>query len=286
MREPKAHKTYPLLRELRRWQPRLRRGANSGRWAAWAESLQEHYGRIAIRHSALPLILAKQTALLARIDRWQHTALQFYPKINLAIGPILLRFGSSETPSPLVMHRLTTLMRAVSQSNRESIGGRRLRLSKPSVNGRNLDGRSGSDYSSNTSRLDVSGSLAQTALMTVFARAGAEDRGFGSASRYETALVQRSLLLVSRIANERRRIEESTRRDLVTRERQEFSKIVSRRIHDDAVAEATQGLRAATTGAMPSVTALPLDLESLTDQVVRSIDSRLVAHRERLGRVF
>ena len=289
MLEPKANKTNPLLCELRRWQPRRRRGAFSERWTALAESLQERYGRIAIRQSALPLILAKQVALLTRIERWQQTALQFYPKVNLAIGPILLRFGSGETPSTLVMHRLNTLMQSVPQWIRESIAGQTLRRGEPPVDGRNLDARSVSDHSSNTSRFEFSKPPVQTALMTIFARAGAGDQvhGSSSSSRYETVLVQRSLLLVSRIANERRRIETSSRRDLFTREHPEFSMITNKAVRNEVVFESPQGMQTgAAVGAMPSVTALPLDIESLTDQVVRSIDSRLVAHRERLGRVF
>jgi hypothetical protein len=41
-------------------------------------------------------------------------------------------------------------------------------------------------------------------------------------------------------------------------------------------------------GAMliPNGTNVPLDVEKLTEQVIRNLDSRLVAHRERTGRVF
>jgi hypothetical protein len=93
--------------------------------------------------------------------------------------------------------------------------------------------------------------------------------------------------LVSRIANERRRIEASSRRDLFTREQPEFAMIANKAVRNEAIFESPQVMRTGTAvGAMPSVTALPLDIESLTDQVVRSIDSRLVAHRERLGKVF
>jgi hypothetical protein len=35
-----------------------------------------------------------------------------------------------------------------------------------------------------------------------------------------------------------------------------------------------------------SGTNVPFDLEKLTEQVIRNLDSRLVAHRERTGRVF
>lgn len=297
MREPRANKTSPLVCELRRWQPRTKRGAFSVQWTAFAESLQERYGRTAIRQSALALLLAKPVALLTRLERWQHTVWQFYPKVNLAIGPILLRFESGEMPSTLVLHRLATLMRTVPMSNRESIAVHRLRWREPSVKGRNLDAGSGRDHSGNTPPPEFGGSLMQTPLMKVFARAGAAELGDGSSSRYGTTLVQRSLLLVSRITNERRRIEASSRREfftqeqrerreLFTQEQRELSVVVNRTVRQAAVVESPPGMQAGAAGAMLSGAASSPDIESLTDQVVRSLDSRLVAHRERLGKVF
>lgn len=60
-------------------------------------------------------------------------------------------------------------------------------------------------------------------------------------------------------------------------------KTVTNTIHEE-VFESPRAVKAGFAGISPSRT--PIDIEQLTDQVVRNIDNRIVAHRERLGRVF
>jgi hypothetical protein len=53
----------------------------------------------------------------------------------------------------------------------------------------------------------------------------------------------------------------------------------------EQVFESRHGTRDGAT-LVPNGTNVPLDVEKLTEQVIRKLDSRLVAHRERTGRVF
>jgi len=130
------------------------------------------------------------------------------------------------------------------------------------------------------------GSFLQTPLTRVFARAGAEGRDFGSLDqRYETLSLQRSLQLVKETIHERRRVEELVRRPVVMLPQRQTLKTVTNTIHEE-VFESPHSVNAGLTGMTRSPSLLPIDIDQLTERVVRNIDGRIVAHRERLGGVF
>lgn len=55
---------------------------------------------------------------------------------------------------------------------------------------------------------------------------------------------------------------------------------------DATVLQSPRGPRVGATGLAPGVVPSDLDIERLTEKVVRKIDDRILAYRERMGKVF
>jgi hypothetical protein len=97
--------------------------------------------------------------------------------------------------------------------------------------------------------------------------------------------------MVNRVINERKRYED-LRRTLVDREQLRLPRAVTNaEVESPLAVTPKRSAGAADPLAMsPNPThglaTFPIDMDRLTDQVVRTIDSRIIAHRERLGRVF
>jgi len=52
------------------------------------------------------------------------------------------------------------------------------------------------------------------------------------------------------------------------------------------IAQSPRGLKVGAPGMTPRAWSSSLDIDQLTEQVVRNIDRQIVAYRERMGRVF
>ena len=277
-----AHDSVALLLEPARWQPRRRPGDRSDRWTTWAQWLRTRHARIAIRHHAMGLVLAKsQMISLRQVERWQHTSARLLPRIQLSIGPILLRFGDAAT------RLLLALPGAKVEKN--SGGGTPVSADRSQRNGQTWflnqppsAASTGAGVPFRTSRAVLQTSLFQSPLMRVFDREG---KPASDLTRFEARLVQRNLQLVTRVLTERRRLEEDVRRHFVSREQR-----VTPAVNNNAMAENTvfESSRTTRTGTDRTTTpsGRPIDVEKLTEQVVRNIDSRIIAHRERTGRAF
>ncbi len=278
---PRSHDSVALLLEPARWQPRRRRADRSDRWTTWAQWLRTRHARIAIRYHALGLILARNQLISRRqIEHRHHHSARLLPRIQLSIGPILLRFGDAATRLPFALP---------GSRDEKSPGG----VTPESVD---RGQRNGQYWSSNqlqgaastgagvpfrTSRAVRQDSLFQSPLMRVFDRQG---KPASDLTRFEARLVQRSLQLVTRVLTQRRRLEEDARRHFVSREQRVTPAVNNNAIAENTVFESSRTMRTGTNGPTPS--GWPIDIEKLTEQVVHNIDGRIVAHRERLGRVF
>jgi hypothetical protein len=283
MPKPRAIKKGALP-ALSASQHRRRKAIRSDRWTRWARMLEQRHGRIAVRYRALAFILARNQAVSFRqIERWHHSSSQLLPKIRLSIGPVFLRylnkgmgslFGAPASKSfTWLSHRFNAEQHVKPHDSHQPSSESYLRTPADPYPPSQAAGH------------NFQNSLFQPALMRVFTRLDEVVQSSASTS-FETRLVQSSLQLVNRVTEERRRVEDS-RRSLASREQREYARVLRNARSPEAVVfESARALPAAPAGSAQARDAWSLDIERLTEQVVRSIDSRIIAHRERTGRVF
>ncbi|HEX5085206.1 MAG TPA: hypothetical protein VFY40_24480 [Blastocatellia bacterium] len=260
-----------ILQKLTPGERRKRSAAPHNRWLGWAQSLAGRHARVAESRRGLSLTFLRPAApLLFNCERWTRAAWAISPQINLSISPVLRSLqpigGDESTDRQMPERQRTTLLSGFNaDSGGKTIAGRR---GEPSPIGA------------------VEQIIRQSPLQRVFVRAMDEESG-GAAAAYriqrETLLIERSLRMTRRVVDERLRVEEPARRTLVARESRSAPRTTA------AVREtAMQSPRGALVGArgMMQAAAPPIDIEQLTDRVVRNIDSRIIAHRERMGKLF
>src|SRR5215471_18547479 len=69
----------------------IARTGNPSRWISWVQELRARWERIAYRRIGVPIILARSRVTeLTQINRWERTVHAWFPKINLAISPMLV----------------------------------------------------------------------------------------------------------------------------------------------------------------------------------------------------
>jgi hypothetical protein len=104
-------------------------------------------------------------------------------------------------------------------------------------------------------------------------------------ARFENRLSQSHLQLIHRITTERQR-NEDFRRSAISREHKTYPTATNIRSAESAAAESIRTSQAPPGWQQQTPDVWPMNMERLTDQIVRTIDSRIIAHRERTGQVF
>jgi hypothetical protein len=124
-------------------------------------------------------------------------------------------------------------------------------------------------------------------LSRVFKRA---EWGEAQRHRQTTALVREPLGLAQRVKEEKRRVEQQARGATVMQQRtqprpesfeRDKANSPSERRRSGGFDLASDAMAAAARAAPPA-----LNVQQLTDEVIRQIDSRIVAHKERMGKLF
>lgn len=288
---------FPLLQELRRWFIYPNWQTSPPRWTVWARALSERHGRVAGRHEALELALVRRLPLMQRVQqRWLVSSQRFFPQINLAIHPILHQ---------MIWREQTLLLPNAKTTETKSVELRRLIT-------RQVIGQPvflwPAAIPSAASRWTVEKSLHETSdkiLHQIFDHAlgralGKRDSQFRIPLQFvfqrlfrsdESILLKRSQsatltnvgTLVERLMRQSQRVEERAA---------EAATVVMRRppVVDRAPAMTGNQQTFVTTVAGQSWqqhTAPPpgINIEQITDRVVRQLDRRVVAARERLGKV-
>jgi hypothetical protein len=102
----------------------------------------------------------------------------------------------------------------------------------------------------------------------------------------ESLVTRRSRQILHRLLEERQRIEVLASRSLVMRQQQPAPAGAGTETAS-TVRQSPWGPRVGAPGMAPQATApAAIDLDLLTEKVVRQIDQRLVAYRERMGKLF
>ncbi len=278
------------------------------RWTTWAELLRQRHNRLALRHRNASFIFGKQqSGSFQQIERWHQATTRLLPLLRLSIGPVVLNFlnkgmrlfagpGSRlEQLRTTERHFTATTPAASTTENRHELTFRETRQST-SLERSNSLYRTLHDFQSYQS---------QSAFLRVFTRLNENFRWLGS-TRFETQLLRSNVQMVTRAINERKRLED-IRRSLAHSELLRLSRVVTHARSEEAktfesthttTTTARHTVQSAVT--LPGVTdrpatltntthglaTLPIDIDRLTDQVVSRIDGRIIAHRERIGKVF
>jgi hypothetical protein len=277
MRKPRPIKTSV-------WQPNRRRPAN--RWAVWAQIIRERHGRMPIRSRAPARVLAGNRAVIMKqVERRYFASANFRSYLRLSIAPILrcLNREIRSLSTASTWKKQTLLNRSFSQSptGREPSSNRELvrmnrwdshSIKHPGPPAPTVTNSSTNDYAS-------------SAFIRIFNRSKVSNEPGSDLRRFAAVTIRDGARLINRIVTERTRLEETARRSFVTRVNREAASAAKRAVSERTIYESSVNQSPGWEPPM-NQSGWPIDIEKLTEQVVRSIDGRIVAHRERIGRVF
>jgi hypothetical protein len=214
--------------------------------------------------------------------RWELRAWSLFPRINLAIRPILResvfktlssisrwQSDAAEKTQPHAQSRMTFAFAKTGAGERQQGQTAEARISRS---------------------FEYSNISMQTPLSRIFQRLAMREIETNTRMLFRSA----SLDITRRVVDERRRIEHYAKTETVTRQEQ-----ISRKVFEQAKEterKLTEQLAGASSGRFlpdmargtPPVSApsAAFTIEQLTEQVMKRIDDKIVAHKERMGRLF
>ena len=282
-----------MLAELTRWERWAATLEPVDRWTRWAEWLAGRRGRVDVKRAGAGMTLASRQGVPVPVaapvsmpvSRWERAAWTFAPQIHLAIQPILQQMAAPATTTT-------------------ALQGGRMPAASPALAGplsrRVPLARWGSEQSAGRAEAPGGGPrpavvplYADTPVRRVIARAMLEETGETEtvvrARATEALVLRESRRILHRVVEERKRVEQRVRHTGVVRESNNVGAASS-----PAVAGTVQGPMQAHSpwgpgAGGPGMAQVPMpravDIEGITDQVVRAIDHRLVAYRERMGQL-
>ena len=256
------------------------------RWTNWACNFRRCHERITRRAQGLRFILARTAAgIVQQINRWHRTVFATRQTIRLSIGPLIFQtenrgaFRALQQHAPMRFHWpwLSPAPAEIKELPAINAGKSREKSESAVAAGGGVPTAHGERRS---------GAFFDTPMNRVFARAAAAEGEPSSCfARHEVTNLRQTVKLVEH--TDRRRVEQLQRRLNLTLGRREVLTKTINQIQQETVFESPH-VRQAGSRALAAVheTAAAFDLDQLTDRVVRNIDSRIIAHRERMGRVF
>jgi hypothetical protein len=271
------------------------------RWSRWARSLGERHGRIALRHGLLAFTLAEGTRPISlRSQRWESYAWQLCPQINLAIGVVLrdtVRAGTSLLWSPPAQPELRHQIELRQAILPGDDGSDVRRQSRNGLGSHDRPHATGIEREQPPALRAIS-AMRSTPLGSVFSRL--DPPGAVIPSHQHLSAPAR-LQLARRVVEARQRVEVKPPSTTVVRQQQRITTTEAERgmitaqsrMSTNAPAESEVGQSAsllpdwrsnarARADAWPAAPAI--NIEQLTEQVVRQLDHRLMAYRERRGK--
>lgn len=257
-----------------------------GRWSGWARSMSGRHRQVVSKHRFVVMTLLHRTVpIYFSSRRWELKAWSLFPRINLAIDvrpqgfvfktSVLSRTAKAQRAQQIDQRELTRLVEKSlvlekARSNNNLKPGARMEpeVVKPSI-------------------LTVSDVSGRKALDRVFRRLKIHELE----TRTVGILRKEALNIVHRVTEERRRVEE--RRQMPTVLRQQRPASLSQEQMKELTGRTTNPVTTMDRfGSMTNANAMPpsampgIDLQQLTDHVIRQIDDRIIAHKERMGKLF
>lgn len=252
-----------------------------GRWTTWARSLSSGRRRIYSRHRAAVMQLLRPALPVYRSShRWELTALSFFPRINLAVSPILQQSRRSSEAGT----------RTLSMEFRNSLKSRVEQL----IQSRRVAPVETAELHSKNRAATVG----VPAYSKNYPPGAPLDRVFRRLTRADDQIATRALIkeesvkLVRRVVEETRRVERYGQTPMITRQDPVPGRIPASAKGTETkllaeLAELKKTTPNIAHGSSPmNAAAAQFTVEQLTEHVMRRIDDQIVARKERMGRVF
>ena len=298
-----------MLREILRWREMGRRASPSERWGNWAHSLAERYSHIFLRYHAPTRTLVLPMALLLRTERWQHQAWNLFPQIKLAINPVLREtvwktstlqiLPGTATKDFLRIDTLKDRLASAAQRDAATTGEtyahdytaqevaerwratEPLSLARPTMLDRKMTidrQKTGARESliADEPRAERTVANWPSPLSRIFKRMQAYEMQMPSS---RTLLAKESFQLIDRVVHKQVRIEHKVEQTTVVQQRKKEVAVT------DEIERSFQKSSLSRMGDAFDQSPV-INIAELTEQVLRQIDSRIVAQKERLGRSF
>lgn len=253
------------------------------RWTNWARALTERHERVMTRRGPLVMTLLEPLRMAVSISRRRENfGLSLFPRIRISIGPILQQLDREEFHSLIQKSSLTAV--GSHQALRSGPGPARfvsfIYNTNQTATVSNSATRNFSEANAVTEQHHELTELLQSPVARLFART---QRSYHAVTWLKKLLVQNeSQTIAERVVHEYSRVEHRRQRDLVIRKQ-------------SAPAAVTQAQQSALEQQFAPESAhnrfrpekpLEINVEQLTEQVIRKIDNRITAYRERLGRSY
>ena len=260
------------------------------RWTTWARSLAARHERFTARRQPLAMTLLEPLRMSISINRrFESFAFAVFPKIRVSIGSILNEIGHHQFAS-FPLFRKSMSLNFENLENKEislTPGNRVTRMTriKERFGHERLAVR---DQIVNNEKHEVL--IRENRLFDRRVTQSPVSRVFERFEERDPGIVLRKLLfenesqkVIERIQTNHMRVEQRTRGEMVIKTQTKPSTAVQDRQKE---LEAQFASTAKTRG--PSWPDKPpeINVDQLTEQVIRKIDHRITAYRERLGRAF
>lgn len=267
-----------------------------GRWSQWARSMSGRHKQVVSKHRFLVMtLLRRMVPLYFSSHRWEMKAWSVFPRINLAIDvrPRAFTFKSSSLSKAAKAQRALQIdhnRREVTRLVEKSLELQQARSSRQQRDDKGIaSGRTERETIVVTPIPNISDVYGRTALERVFRRLVVRE----SETHTKGILTMEALNIVHRVTGERRRVEEPSHTATVLRQQrvvslsqQQMNELNGRSINQVSAVDRF-GSNVRNTETLPSPFMTPnLNLQQLTDHVIRQIDDRIIAHKERMGKLF
>lgn len=251
------------------------------RWAEWARSFSDRLQPASLSGKKLQLVLRRHGGAVPEgtcVQRWPHLLQQLFARIYLAINSALKINNAVSTKAVEVTRNLGESVTVHPIWKRVlSTGGGQSSLKAQKVGVGSVRNRP------ILSELKWPVKPVGTRPMLGIG----SDQVFEQRIHCSTTLTEMCHRTVRRVLEKCERVEERPRQSLVLRrEVQAAVATTSDSRPKEIIATSPWGISVGKSGFAMTNGQMPIDLNRLTDQVVRQIDSRMVAHRERMGMVF
>lgn len=268
------------------------------RWTIWARSISDRHERIAARQGVLIMTLAHPFRMFTSINqRLERFALGLFPRIRISIGPILQNMVGPQFPSVPLVQQALAFPRVTVLENRAMLEGHAAAAvsDQHRPESRFLLPAS-MDFATGPAGLITSHDAAESSV-TAEKRRALQDfsqsplrRLFARFHTWDPGVVLKKMIfenespgITQSVVHKHLRVEQRKRENMVVR-RQAISGASA---EDHRIeAEAQFASTAKTRGRSWPEKSPEINVEQLTEQVIRRIDHRITAYRERLGRAY
>jgi len=297
----------PMLRELQRWTISTRVKITPSRWTDWTRSIIGRHSPVIAAGSSRPMTFVKRATLVELHERLINLSLNVYSRINLAIQPILREMRLSEERASRARDAKLDSSRAYLRGDAEAAVGRSNDLvnETSSLWPVTFAGRGVAEHSSKTTAMRSATNIPEASTATDYSSAGIRSSPAGlslvfrrlraldefAGSRHRSEMIHEDAgRHALGLARQLQRLEQSmpgsppeVARRLPATNQQAAPQVVA----TEHTAQPTLGMFKAHDQSWRTNTQQVPDaiVEQLTERVIRQIDQRTIAWRERMGKI-